>query len=304
MRAHPYADKFPMLPKDELEELAESIRENGLRQPIVVDREGRILDGRNRAAACELVGITPETVEYDGDDLAAYVLDCNISRRHMSTGARAMAAALVLEADGRRSNGRWKYGALSDSWNSTNSNTWGVALRMAGTVLDWAPELAEQVIAGQLRLDIAYDEAKKKRDDVDAEKRRKAIEANKKREETIREREENDRMLTALTEAHSRYLERIQTGDMSIRAAYAAHMADTEKERRRQREVEMSRRDACRTISEAVRSLRGGRQYAETYLREWYPHEQQFLTEREWVTRANVESAVEFLVAIKEGLIR
>ena len=33
---HPYADKFPMLPESELEELAESIKQNGQRQPIVL----------------------------------------------------------------------------------------------------------------------------------------------------------------------------------------------------------------------------------------------------------------------------
>ena len=48
---HPYADKFPMLPEPELAELAESIRANGLRNPIVLTPDGLILDGRNRAAA-------------------------------------------------------------------------------------------------------------------------------------------------------------------------------------------------------------------------------------------------------------
>ena len=47
---HPYADKFPMLPEPELAELAESIRANGLRNPIVLTPDGLILDGRNRAA--------------------------------------------------------------------------------------------------------------------------------------------------------------------------------------------------------------------------------------------------------------
>lgn len=34
MKAHPYAEKFPMLGADDLAELAESIKANGLRQPI------------------------------------------------------------------------------------------------------------------------------------------------------------------------------------------------------------------------------------------------------------------------------
>ena len=37
---HPYADKFPMLSDDELDQLAESIREVGLLHPVVVDDAG------------------------------------------------------------------------------------------------------------------------------------------------------------------------------------------------------------------------------------------------------------------------
>ena len=90
---HPYAEKFPMLGEAELAELAESIAENGLRNPIVLTPDGLILDGRNRSAACERAGVSPTTIVYEGDDLAEYVIDCNSSRRHMSTGARAMATA-------------------------------------------------------------------------------------------------------------------------------------------------------------------------------------------------------------------
>lgn len=117
---HPYADKFPLLPDDELRELADSIASNGLRIPIVVTPDGQILDGRNRARACELLGIEPETVTYDGDDLAEYVIDCNTTRRHLTTGQRAMASALVLADDGRREGGRWKRGTVD---NGTGSDT-------------------------------------------------------------------------------------------------------------------------------------------------------------------------------------
>ena len=110
---HPYAEKFPMLGEAELAELAESIAENGLRNPIVLTPDGLILDGRNRSAACERAGVSPTTIVYEGDDLAEYVIDCNSSRRHMSTGARAMATALVLSEDGRRGEGRWRRGTVN-----------------------------------------------------------------------------------------------------------------------------------------------------------------------------------------------
>lgn len=136
---HPYADKFPMLPEPELAELAESIRANGLRNPIVLTPDGLILDGRNRAAACERVGVAPTTTVYEGDDLAEYVIDCNTSRRHMSTGARAMATALVLLDAKGRENGRWvrsrgpKVGDISEF---RNNSTWREAVSQAGLILD------------------------------------------------------------------------------------------------------------------------------------------------------------------------
>lgn len=159
---HPYADKFPMLPEDELAELAESIRANGLRQPIVVTPDGLILDGRNRNAACELAAVAPDTVVYEGADLAEYVIDANITRRNMSTGARAMATALVLAADGRRSDGRWKRGSVIQDLEL--GRAWQVALVRAGVVLDFAPDLASQVASGDLALDAAFRQAEDRRD--------------------------------------------------------------------------------------------------------------------------------------------
>jgi ParB-like chromosome segregation protein Spo0J len=55
--AHPVADLFPMLAGDEMQSLADDIAERGLLHPIVLDTEGRILDGRNRYAACEIAGV-------------------------------------------------------------------------------------------------------------------------------------------------------------------------------------------------------------------------------------------------------
>ncbi|MGI5951830.1 MAG: hypothetical protein ACOX61_08300 [Brooklawnia sp.] len=58
------------------------------------------------------------------------------------------ASALVLAADGRRENGRWKRGSvhITDSRDS-GSSTWTDALRQAGLILDYTPELAARVVA-------------------------------------------------------------------------------------------------------------------------------------------------------------
>ena len=53
------------------------------RRPIVLDVEGRILDGRNRYAACEKAGVKPAFVNYAGKDPHGYALAVNKHRRHM-----------------------------------------------------------------------------------------------------------------------------------------------------------------------------------------------------------------------------
>jgi hypothetical protein len=162
---HPYADKFPMLPESELAELAESIRANGLRSPVVLTPDGLILDGRNRYAACQQVEVEPETVIYEGADLAEYVIDCNSTRRNMSTGARAMSTAMVLASDGRRENGRWKRGSVKVGSNeSVITADWQQRLKEAGIVLDFLDALAVPVRDGDLALAAAHRKACEARD--------------------------------------------------------------------------------------------------------------------------------------------
>ena len=160
---HPYTTKFPLLPDGELAELAKSISTNGLRSPVVVTPDGLVLDGRNRLAACDLAGVKPDVVVYSGTDLAEYVIDAN-TRRNMSTGARAMSVALVLDADGRRGDGRWRRGAVAITGSGNSDAQWSQRLTEAGVVLDHAPDLAEAVVRGDLALDAAFRAAEKNRD--------------------------------------------------------------------------------------------------------------------------------------------
>jgi ParB-like chromosome segregation protein Spo0J len=95
---HPLADAFPLMDDALLKALADSIRVFGLRRkPVLLIEpefpEGRILDGRHRCMACEIVGIEPEFQIYNGDtdiaELANYVADANLMRRDMDPIQRA-----------------------------------------------------------------------------------------------------------------------------------------------------------------------------------------------------------------------
>ena len=70
-----------------------------------------------------------------------------------------MATALVLEADGRLENRRWKYGQLRESPESGALKTWTERLRECRVVLDFKPDLAGQVVAGDLPLNAAFTQA-------------------------------------------------------------------------------------------------------------------------------------------------
>lgn len=157
---HPYANRYPMLSEDELNELAESIADTGLINEIVLTVDGQVLDGRNRLAACKIAGVEPRFTTYEGDDPAGYVMAANV-RRNQPTGARAMSTALVLSDAGRRIDGRWKRGSLPIDKSDSRHNAWRLAMASAGVVLDHAPALADAVIAGNQSLDAAYKHAKK-----------------------------------------------------------------------------------------------------------------------------------------------
>ena len=87
---------FPRCSDEELQLLVSDIRENGLQNPIVLF-EGKILDGRNRYLACEILGIEPRYVEFEGTEPMSFVISHNLCRRHLSESQRAMVAASVLE---------------------------------------------------------------------------------------------------------------------------------------------------------------------------------------------------------------
>ncbi len=156
----PAADVFPMMADDELSELAEDIAANGLHEPLVKAEietpdepkhpmTWMLIDGRNRRAACKLAGIEPSIRELNGGDPTAYVLSANIHRRHMTKGQRAMAVAKIYPDP--------KRGAHSELNKSTGGLGFDKAyLSHARTVLQYAPDLAANVLTGAESLDAAY----------------------------------------------------------------------------------------------------------------------------------------------------
>ncbi|GEM_PF-2137657 len=97
MEIHPYANLFPMQTDAEIQSLAADIKQHGLRQPIVIDDDDKILDGRNRAAACVIANVTPVYEPFSGSDAEKlpYVVSVNVHRRHLTTAQRSDIAAAI-----------------------------------------------------------------------------------------------------------------------------------------------------------------------------------------------------------------
>jgi protein gp37/ParB-like chromosome segregation protein Spo0J len=94
---HPAADLFPMVEGDELRELCADIKDRGLQQPIIVWRDGTLLDGRNRLVACYRTNQEVVLETYEGDDPVQFSLSANLHRRHLNPGQRAVVALKVRE---------------------------------------------------------------------------------------------------------------------------------------------------------------------------------------------------------------
>jgi hypothetical protein len=107
---HPVADLFPLLRGESFQALVADIKNNGLREPIIEDAEGRILDGRNRYRACLEAGVDPRFVQWQSDGSpAAFALSQNLHRRHLDESQRAFVAARLarlLENEAAKRKGR------------------------------------------------------------------------------------------------------------------------------------------------------------------------------------------------------
>lgn len=213
---HPVADLFPMLADDELAELAEDIKQRGLIQPIVLDGQGRVLDGRNRLAACHRAGVEPEFITYEGADADGYALAVNVQRRQMTKGQRAMVIVSAEDFSGKNLGGR-DVGASEIS--------------KARLVWKHARDLAARVLDATMPLNDAYEIARDRK--RDAEQARAKLERLRADAPDLASHVDDERM--------------------SLDDAIAA--LDAREERVRQ-EAEQARRDAEERASEEERQRR------------------------------------------------
>jgi N6-adenosine-specific RNA methylase IME4 len=168
---HPAANIFPMMTGKDYADLVTSIKKNGQRIPILLFEE-KILDGRNRYAACLELKIEPKYERWDGGNPWEYVWDANAERRHLTEFQKALIKAEQLEGQAewlaerearhereekRNESGRfapllsndksgWEHEALA-SEAGVSSATAGRAMALRNA----RPDLAEKVKIGEMK---------------------------------------------------------------------------------------------------------------------------------------------------------
>jgi hypothetical protein len=164
LKVHPAAECFRLMRDDELADLAEDIKTNGLRDAITLgkingyDAAKVLVDGRNRLRACEVAGVKPryETIEFENDDEVRAFVKSRSARRDLSKGERAAALALLYPG------GQGK----ADEAGKTSAETAEVSIRrlqQARQVGRHSTELLHAVRDGVVALDEALKQVQEAR---------------------------------------------------------------------------------------------------------------------------------------------
>lgn len=159
---HPLADLFPLIEGDDFDGLCNSIKEsNGPRESIVL-HEGMILDGRNRARACQVLGIEPRYSKLpDRTDPLAFVLDKNLHRRHLDDRQRASVAGKIASLGRGGDRSKPPIGGLTVEKSAELLNVAPRQVERARVVhQQGAPEVREALDRGEIALSVAEDIAR------------------------------------------------------------------------------------------------------------------------------------------------
>jgi protein gp37 len=186
---HEYADLFPMMSEDEFKSLSQGIVNLGFdkTQPIILF-DGKILDGRNRHKACKETGTAPLFSTFDGtkEEALQYVITRNLNRRSLTSEQRGVISARadkitdvfkqqaeearlanlkqnqatpsgnLLPLDTPQKSQKEKDQSRSTQKRAKAFGTNRENVRKADKIEEYAPELNDKVLNGEVKLNDAY----------------------------------------------------------------------------------------------------------------------------------------------------
>lgn len=172
MEVHELCELMPEMSKAEFDALCADIDEHGMVEPIVTYK-GKIIDGRHRYRASQLLGCDYHAEEWNGQcgSILAYIVSRNLHRRSLSKSQRAAVALdvkdrLNAEYEERR-NAHLRQGDVEASPRfNTSDKTGANAQREAAAMMDVsqgyvaradvlresAPDLFERVKGGTMTI--------------------------------------------------------------------------------------------------------------------------------------------------------
>lgn len=145
---HELAELFPLLEGTEYETFKEDIRQNGLREPILV-YNGQIVDGRNRYRACKDLNILFTACAWDEQgSLADFVASKNIHRRHLNESVRAIIGARLKSFYEKDAQERMLAGKAADPManlpQGTSRDLAAKAMNVSGRSVEAATKVIQQ----------------------------------------------------------------------------------------------------------------------------------------------------------------
>ena len=149
LQNHPISNIFPAMNSDDYARLVESIRINGLLEPIWLF-DDQILDGRHRYRACNETGTKPKFQIFTGSEEAAmaFSLSRNLERRHLTTEQKAALGVSIKAYEAERAKER--QGTRTDIVENFPQgdagkarDKAGEAVGVAGKTIDKAEKIAE-----------------------------------------------------------------------------------------------------------------------------------------------------------------
>jgi hypothetical protein len=183
IKIHPTAMVFPTLEAKEMKELKDDIAANGIRVPLLFNKDETVLiDGRNRWYVSQDLGI-PKTklpIEHfkgSDDEIAGVIISRNLFRRHLNDKQRAtlvvklLAPAMEKEAKARQSGAFKKDGKVEKVEKGRTVQKLADTAKVSRHVIEQAQKVRktggdaalDDIIAGKTKLAKAAKSAKSSR---------------------------------------------------------------------------------------------------------------------------------------------
>jgi ParB-like partition proteins len=162
---HPYK----VIEDESLEQLAESIRENGILSPVIVrpvegTDEYEIISGHRRCRAAEMIGLKTVPVivsDLSPDEAVIQMVDSNLHREHLLPSEKAFAYKMKLEAMRRKAGRPKKDNSPQTASNYRSDDAAAEAFGVSGDTMrryvrltNLIPELLEYMDRDEMALSV------------------------------------------------------------------------------------------------------------------------------------------------------